>query len=105
MFVFTTTSTSFALVFPSMAANKEDCEPDDFLPDEEELAALCVLAGSDPENCSYSRVRGASCSASLQPSFVIFTPAPPLASNTYTDPPHVLLCIVLRVIFNICMCC
>ncbi|KAG7238525.1 hypothetical protein INR49_030798, partial [Caranx melampygus] len=38
-----------------MAANKEDCEPDDFLPDEEELAALCVLAGSDPENCSYSR--------------------------------------------------
>ncbi|XP_071354876.1 putative E3 ubiquitin-protein ligase UBR7 [Trachinotus anak] len=39
-----------------MAANIEQPDPDDFLADEEELEkALCVLAGSDPENCSYSR--------------------------------------------------
>ncbi|XP_068582407.1 putative E3 ubiquitin-protein ligase UBR7 [Cebidichthys violaceus] len=39
-----------------MAANKEDSDTDDILSNEEELEkALCVLAGSDPENCSYSR--------------------------------------------------
>ncbi|KAM7375846.1 hypothetical protein PAMP_005613 [Pampus punctatissimus] len=39
-----------------MAANTENSENDDFLSNEEELQeALCVLAGSDPENCSYSR--------------------------------------------------
>ncbi|KAL7380187.1 hypothetical protein ABVT39_013343 [Epinephelus coioides] len=39
-----------------MAAHKEDSDPDDILASEEELEkALCVLAGSDPENCSYSR--------------------------------------------------
>ncbi|XP_039643049.1 putative E3 ubiquitin-protein ligase UBR7 isoform X1 [Perca fluviatilis] len=38
----------------TMAANKEDS--DDIFANEEELEkALCVLAGSDPENCSYSR--------------------------------------------------
>lgn len=52
-----------------MAANKEDADIDDILSNEEELEkALCVLAGSDPENCSYSRVRNAPCTASLQPS-------------------------------------
>ncbi|XP_070698118.1 putative E3 ubiquitin-protein ligase UBR7 [Pempheris klunzingeri] len=39
-----------------MAANKSDADFDDFLASEEDLeSALCVLAGSDPENCSYSR--------------------------------------------------
>ncbi|GAA6213586.1 putative E3 ubiquitin-protein ligase UBR7 [Lates japonicus] len=39
-----------------MAANKEDPDLDEILANEEELEkALCVLAGSDPENCSYSR--------------------------------------------------
>ncbi|XP_075963818.1 putative E3 ubiquitin-protein ligase UBR7 [Anarhichas minor] len=39
-----------------MAANKADSDTDDILSNEEELEkALCVLAGSDPENCSYSR--------------------------------------------------
>ncbi|XP_069008314.1 putative E3 ubiquitin-protein ligase UBR7 [Embiotoca jacksoni] len=39
-----------------MAANKEESNVDDMLASEEELLeALCVLAGSDPENCSYSR--------------------------------------------------
>ncbi|XP_070835711.1 putative E3 ubiquitin-protein ligase UBR7 isoform X1 [Chaetodon trifascialis] len=39
-----------------MAANKDDADVDDILANEEELVkALCVLAGSDPENCSYSR--------------------------------------------------
>lgn len=52
-----------------MAAHKEDSDLDDILANEEELEkALCVLAGSDPENCSYSRVRKASCAAALQPS-------------------------------------
>uniref|UniRef100_A0A3B5A6J3 Ubiquitin protein ligase E3 component n-recognin 7 (putative) n=1 Tax=Stegastes partitus TaxID=144197 RepID=A0A3B5A6J3_9TELE len=38
-----------------MAAHKEDSDTDDVLPNEEELQqALCVLAGSDSENCSYS---------------------------------------------------
>uniref|UniRef100_UPI0037E7B9DF putative E3 ubiquitin-protein ligase UBR7 n=1 Tax=Semicossyphus pulcher TaxID=241346 RepID=UPI0037E7B9DF len=39
-----------------MAANKDDADIDDIFANEEELEkALCVLAGSDPENCSYSR--------------------------------------------------
>ncbi|XP_038575411.1 putative E3 ubiquitin-protein ligase UBR7 [Micropterus salmoides] len=39
-----------------MAANKDDSDIDDILANEEELEkALCVLAGSDPEKCSYSR--------------------------------------------------
>ncbi|XP_059209031.1 putative E3 ubiquitin-protein ligase UBR7 isoform X2 [Centropristis striata] len=39
-----------------MASNKEDADIDDAAINEEELEkALCVLAGSDPENCSYSR--------------------------------------------------
>lgn len=51
-----------------MAANKDDADIDDVFANEEELEkALCVLAGSDPENCSYSRVRKGFSSASLQP--------------------------------------
>ncbi|XP_070776926.1 putative E3 ubiquitin-protein ligase UBR7 [Enoplosus armatus] len=39
-----------------MAANKDEADTDDVLVSEEELEkALCVLAGSDPEKCSYSR--------------------------------------------------
>lgn len=39
-----------------MAANKNDSDSDDIPANAEELErALCVLAGSDPENCSYSR--------------------------------------------------
>ncbi|KAM6969392.1 putative E3 ubiquitin-protein ligase UBR7 [Tautogolabrus adspersus] len=40
-----------------MAANTDvDADSDDIFANEEELEkALCVLAGSDPENCSYSR--------------------------------------------------
>ncbi|XP_034531705.1 putative E3 ubiquitin-protein ligase UBR7 [Notolabrus celidotus] len=39
-----------------MAENKDDADNVDVLASEEELErALCVLAGSDPENCSYSR--------------------------------------------------
>uniref|UniRef100_A0A3P9HH12 Putative E3 ubiquitin-protein ligase UBR7 n=1 Tax=Oryzias latipes TaxID=8090 RepID=A0A3P9HH12_ORYLA len=40
-----------------MASNLPDSHPDDALlvTDEELEQALCVLAGSDPENCSYSR--------------------------------------------------
>ncbi|KAL3049181.1 putative E3 ubiquitin-protein ligase UBR7 isoform X1 [Trematomus bernacchii] len=39
-----------------MAANQEEPDIDDSLASEEELEqALAVLAGSDPENCSYSR--------------------------------------------------
>lgn len=39
-----------------MAANKGDSDIDDILTSEEELEkALCVLAGSDPDNCSYSK--------------------------------------------------
>uniref|UniRef100_A0A8D2ZLX8 Putative E3 ubiquitin-protein ligase UBR7 n=1 Tax=Scophthalmus maximus TaxID=52904 RepID=A0A8D2ZLX8_SCOMX len=39
-----------------MAAHKEEAELGDIVDNEEELEqALCVLAGSDPENCSYSR--------------------------------------------------
>ncbi|KAK9533658.1 hypothetical protein VZT92_008763 [Zoarces viviparus] len=39
-----------------MAATKEDSDTGDILSNEEELEqALCVLAGSDPDNCSYSR--------------------------------------------------
>ncbi|XP_076014611.1 putative E3 ubiquitin-protein ligase UBR7 [Genypterus blacodes] len=41
-----------------MAANQDDCTMSlsDILADEDELReALCVLAGSDPENCSYPR--------------------------------------------------
>lgn len=43
----------------SMASNLPDSHPDDALlvTDEELEQALCVLAGSDPENCSYSRVK------------------------------------------------
>lgn len=41
-----------------MAAYKEEADIGDIVADEQELEmALCVLAGSDPENCSYSRVR------------------------------------------------
>uniref|UniRef100_A0A3B4H9L5 Putative E3 ubiquitin-protein ligase UBR7 n=1 Tax=Pundamilia nyererei TaxID=303518 RepID=A0A3B4H9L5_9CICH len=41
---------------PRMAANKGDSDIDDILTSEEELEkALCVLAGSDPDNCSYSK--------------------------------------------------
>lgn len=60
----------FALsLFPRMAAQRDDSVLDDVVASEEELEkALCVLAGSDPDNCSYSRVRKASCTASLQPS-------------------------------------
>lgn len=48
-----------------MAEYKEDA--DDVVVNEEELEkVLCVLAGSDPENCSYSRVRRAPGTASLQ---------------------------------------
>lgn len=55
----------FACVFVScypciarMATCKDGADIDDTLTNEEELdKALCVLAGSDPENCSYSRVR------------------------------------------------
>lgn len=51
-----------------MAANKGDSDIDDILTSEEELEkALCVLAGSDPDNCSYSKVGEASCTAALQP--------------------------------------
>lgn len=46
-----------------MAANKDTA---DDLSNEEDLEkALCVLAGSDPENCSYYRVREASRTASI----------------------------------------
>ncbi|XP_041827490.1 putative E3 ubiquitin-protein ligase UBR7 [Melanotaenia boesemani] len=39
-----------------MAANEQNFDVEDELITEEELEqALCVLAGSDPENCSYSR--------------------------------------------------
>uniref|UniRef100_A0AAQ5X8N8 Putative E3 ubiquitin-protein ligase UBR7 n=1 Tax=Amphiprion ocellaris TaxID=80972 RepID=A0AAQ5X8N8_AMPOC len=39
-----------------MATHKDDLDTDEVLANEEELQnALCVLAGSDPENCSYSR--------------------------------------------------
>ncbi|XP_068435742.1 putative E3 ubiquitin-protein ligase UBR7 [Clinocottus analis] len=39
-----------------MAANKDDSDSDDILANKEALEqALCVLAGSDPENCSYSQ--------------------------------------------------
>ncbi|XP_074547724.1 putative E3 ubiquitin-protein ligase UBR7 [Halichoeres trimaculatus] len=39
-----------------MATNKDDADTDDIFASEEELErALCVLAGSDPENCSYFR--------------------------------------------------
>ncbi|XP_022077767.2 putative E3 ubiquitin-protein ligase UBR7 [Acanthochromis polyacanthus] len=39
-----------------MAAHKDESDTDEVLASEEELQeALCVLAGSDPENCSYSR--------------------------------------------------
>lgn len=51
---------------PQMAAIRyTDADVED-INDEELEKALCVLAGSDPENCSYSRVRGkASCTAAL----------------------------------------
>uniref|UniRef100_A0A8P4JXK4 Putative E3 ubiquitin-protein ligase UBR7 n=1 Tax=Dicentrarchus labrax TaxID=13489 RepID=A0A8P4JXK4_DICLA len=40
----------------TMATSKDDADIEDILANEEELErALCVLAGSDPENCSYSR--------------------------------------------------
>ncbi|XP_041668133.1 putative E3 ubiquitin-protein ligase UBR7 [Cheilinus undulatus] len=38
-----------------MAADKADADTDDIFSNEELEKALCVLAGSDPENCSYSR--------------------------------------------------
>uniref|UniRef100_A0A665WQP4 Putative E3 ubiquitin-protein ligase UBR7 n=1 Tax=Echeneis naucrates TaxID=173247 RepID=A0A665WQP4_ECHNA len=38
-----------------MAANKEESDPDGLFTSEELEKALCVLAGSDPENCSYSQ--------------------------------------------------
>ncbi|CAK6957003.1 putative E3 ubiquitin-protein ligase UBR7 [Scomber scombrus] len=39
-----------------MAENKDEPNTEDIVADEEELEeALCVLAGSDPNNCSYSR--------------------------------------------------
>lgn len=51
-----------------MAAQTEDASVEEVAVSEEELErALCVLAGSDPDHCSYSRVREASCTASLQP--------------------------------------
>lgn len=55
-----------SLLSPQMAANRDtDADVDD-INDEELEKALCVLAGSDPENCSYSRVRErASCTAAL----------------------------------------
>lgn len=55
-----------SLLSPQMAANRDtDADVDD-INDEELEKALCLLAGSDPENCSYSRVRErASCTAAL----------------------------------------
>ncbi|RVE57246.1 hypothetical protein OJAV_G00214090 [Oryzias javanicus] len=51
-----TASETCRLKFPrSMASNHPDSQEDDSLTDEELEHALCVLAGSDPENCSYSR--------------------------------------------------
>lgn len=45
-----------------MAADRSDSDIDAILVNEEDVEkALCVLAGSDPDNCSYSRVRKASC--------------------------------------------
>lgn len=41
----------------TMAAHKDDAVDFDWVANKEELEeVLCVLAGSDPENCSYSRV-------------------------------------------------
>lgn len=42
-----------------MAAPKEKAEVDDAVDAADLQAAMCVLAGSDPENCSYSLVRNA----------------------------------------------
>lgn len=42
-----------------MAAHEENAEVDEALDAADLQAAMCVLAGSDPENCSYSLVRNA----------------------------------------------
>lgn len=42
-----------------MAAHKENAEVDAAVDAADLQAAMCVLAGSDPENCSYSLVRNA----------------------------------------------
>lgn len=42
-----------------MAAHKETTEADGAVDAADLQAAMCVLAGSDPENCSYSLVRNA----------------------------------------------
>lgn len=43
----------------SMAAHKNNADVDDIVDAADLQAAMCVLAASDPENCSYSRVRNA----------------------------------------------
>lgn len=50
-------------IITTMAVHKDDVVDFDWLANKEELEeVLCVLAGSDPENCSYSRVsRGREC--------------------------------------------
>lgn len=56
-----------------MATNKDDADIEDIFANEEELErALCVLAGSDPENCSYFRVRIAPCTVSPPCSLYIY---------------------------------
>lgn len=43
-----------------MAAHKDNADVDDVVDAADLQAAMCVLAASDPENCSYSRVRNGS---------------------------------------------
>lgn len=42
-----------------MAAHKDNADIAESVDAADLQAAVCVLAGSDPENCSYSRVRKA----------------------------------------------
>lgn len=42
-----------------MAAHKDNADIAETVDPADLQAAVCVLAGSDPENCSYSRVRKA----------------------------------------------
>lgn len=49
-----------------MAERENDVDIDDIGADEELENALCVLAGSDLENCSYSQVRRVSCTAAIE---------------------------------------